>query len=144
MPIVARDRQPLQVADLRESAAYRQGVHYAVKFADMGGARTYLIVPLVKDDRFLGAIAIFRPEVKPFTDKQVELVKTFARQAVIAMENVRLFNETKEALERQTATAEILSVIASTPADTQPVFDSIVQKCHALYQDSRVALKAHR
>jgi GAF domain-containing protein len=92
---VVRDRQPLQVPDLRDSAAYRSGVEYAVKFADMGGARTYLIVPLVKDERFLGAIAVFRPEVRLFSDKQLELLQTFARQAIIAMENVRLFNETK-------------------------------------------------
>jgi signal transduction histidine kinase len=137
---VARDRQPLQVGDLRESAAYREGVQYAIKFADMGGARTYLIVPLVKDERFLGAIAIFRPEVKVFSDKQVELVKTFARQAVIAMENVRLFNEMKEALEQQKASADVLAVISSSIADTTPVFEKILDSCQRLFAGRNVGI----
>jgi GAF domain-containing protein len=89
--------------------------------------RTFLAIPLLKDDEVVGNLGIYRPEVRPFTQKQIELVSTFADQAVIAIENVRLFNETKEALERQTATAEILRVIASSPTDVQPVFDVIVQ-----------------
>jgi GAF domain-containing protein len=131
---VIRDRQPLQVSDLRETPAYKNGIEYAVKFADLGGARTYLIMPLLKDERFLGAIAIFRPEVRPFSDKQLDLLESFARQAVIAMENVRLFNETKESLEQQTATSEILKVISSSPTDVGPVFDSIIANAVRLSQ----------
>jgi GAF domain-containing protein len=121
------DRRPIHVPDMKESAGYRSGWHVTVNTVDLGRARTYMAVPLLKNDRVVGGIAIYRSEVRPFTEKQIELVKTFASQAVIAMENVRLFHETKEALERQTATAEILKVLASSPSNVQPVFEAIVE-----------------
>src|SRR5207244_12442338 len=84
--------------------------------------------PMLRDQRGVGALVALRQPPKPFSDKELALLKTFADQAVIAIENTRLFNETREALERQTATADILKVIASSPSDVQPVFDVIVER----------------
>ncbi|HTL26850.1 MAG TPA: GAF domain-containing protein, partial [Burkholderiales bacterium] len=100
----------------------------AREIAAQSGWRSNLVVPLMRQDRAVGAIALRRRDVRPFTPQQISLLQTFADQAAIAIENVRLFNETKEALERQTATAEILRVIASSPTDVQPVFDVIVER----------------
>ena len=91
------------------------------------GMRTNLAVPLLKENELIGAIAIHRHEVRPFTENQIRLLETFASQAVIAIENVRLFQELKESLEQQTATSEILGVIASSPTDIQPVLNTIAE-----------------
>ena len=102
--------------------------------------RATLAVPLMREGGAYGAIFLHREEPRAFRSGQVALVETFARQAAIAIENVRLFNETKQALDHQTATAEILRVISGSINDTQPVFDAIVSSCHRLFSDSRVVL----
>ena len=129
---VIATRQPVHVIDAMQEPAYVTGFRPFVDVVELGGAKTILLVPMLKEDALVGVIAIFRQTLHPFSDKQIELVTSFANQAVIAIQNTRLFNETREALEQQTAIAEVLGVINASPGNLTPVFEAMVEKARRL------------
>ena len=125
-------RRPVHIPDLIADVATSERDPLRIATIEKLGARTFLAVPLLKEGEVIGGVVIYRREVRPFGEAQIRLLSTFADQAVIAIENVRLFNETKEALEGQTATADILKVISRFDTDLQPVFDTIAANALAL------------
>ena len=123
---VSASKQVAHITDVREVQSYIERNPFMVAGVELGGYRTTLGVPMLKDGELVGIISIYRQEVRPFTNEQIELVKNFAAQAVIAIENTRLLNELRQSLQQQTATSEVLKVISSAFGDLKPVFDAIL------------------
>ena len=125
-------RRPVHITDLAADKAYLEGNPPTVAAVELGGVRTMLAVPMLKDNELIGSFSIGRTQMRPFSDKQIEIVQNFAAQAVVAVDNARLLHELRETLQQQTATSQVLQVIASSPGDLEPVFETVLDNATRL------------
>ncbi|MGB8633287.1 MAG: GAF domain-containing protein [Xanthobacteraceae bacterium] len=134
-PVQAMEqKKPVQIADMSQTSSYAAGGQATVAAVELGGLRTVLMVPMIGDEKAVGIVVIYRSLVRSFSDKQIALVENFAKQAVIAIENARLLSELRESLEQQTATANVLSVISSSPGELEPVFRAMLENAVRICQ----------
>src|SRR5215467_9504924 len=139
---VMQTRQVAHIVDVTAEQGYADD-QALLDLGKLGGARTTVAVPLLNGNELVGAISIYHKEIHPFTDKQIELLANFAAQAVIAIENTRLLNELRESLQQQTATADVLKVISSSPGELEPVFNAMLEKAVRICEahDSIIGLR---